>query len=136
MVEHLETGVCITTRLELDQLAIQCDSSSDFVRPGFEQYLRQGERQKHHARPVYSSRPNQFGCSKCGKIFDQHAGMMSHVQSSCHHPLPYQCAGCESQFSDLSGLLQHVESNACNEGISYGTGSIGKLLHHLWEILA
>ena len=61
---------------------------------------------------------------------------MGHVQSSCHHPLAYQCAGCESKYADLSGLIQHVESSACAEGVSYGTGSIVKLLHHLWEILA
>ena len=136
LLVHLETGVCVTTRLQLDQFAIQCEFSSDYVRPGCEQYLRRGDRQRHCARPIFLSHPKRFGCSKCDKVFDQHGGMMGHIQSSCHHPLVYQCAGCDSQYADLSGLLQHVESSACAEGVSYGTGSIAKLLHHLWEILA
>lgn len=136
MFEHLETGTCVTTRLELDRLAIQCEFYNDYVSPGCEEYLRRGHRQKHSARPVFLSQPRRLGCSKCDKIFDHYAGMMAHVQSSSHHPLAYRCAGCEAQSADLSGLLQHVESSACAEGISYGTGSIGKLLEHLWEVLA
>ena len=126
----------MTTRLQLDQLSIQCEYSKDYVRHGCEDYLRYGERRKYYALAVFSSRSERFGCSQCDRVFDQYNGMMGHVHSSCHHPLVYQCAGCESRYADLSGLLQHVEGSACDEGVSYGTCSIGKLLHYLWEALA
>ena len=136
LLEHLETGSCVTTRVQLDQLAIQCKFSKDYVRPGWGRYLRRGERQSCYAQPVFLSHPKRFGCSMCDKVFHQHGGMMGHIHSSCHHPLVYQCKGCDSQHADLSDLLKHVESTSCPEGISYGTGSIGELLHHLWENLA
>ena len=108
---------------------------NDYAKTGCERYLRWGKRQRHFARPLFLSHPKRFGCSRCDKVFDQYSSMMRHIQSSCHDPWVYQCPACRSQYADLSSLLQHVESSACTEGVSYGTDSIVKLLHHLWEAL-
>ena len=40
-----------------------------------------------------------------------------------------------SQYADLSALLAHIEVGSCGERITYGTGSIGQLLRHLYDNL-
>ena len=135
LLAHLETETCITTRVELDKLAVKCEHSKDFVLPGRERYLRKGHRKKHIPKAVFKKDSNRFGCSDCDYPFANDAGLAAHMASSFHHPLAYQCAGCQSPHGDLSSLLAHVEGSACTEGVTYGTGSIGKLLRHLWQNL-
>ena len=63
---HLETGTCITTRVELDQLAIKCEYSKDFVMPGCEAYLRTGDRRNYISNAVFKDF-GCYGCSKCAQ---------------------------------------------------------------------
>lgn len=135
LLAHLETGTCVTTRVELDQLAIKCENSKDFVLPGCEAHLRTGDRKNYISKVVFKKDINRFGCSECDRYFPGDLGLVTHIDSSAHHPLAYQCAGCKSQHADLSSLLAHVEGSGCTEGITYGTESIGKLLRHLWQNL-
>lgn len=133
MLQHLETETCKVTRLELDKLAVECPYSSDYVRSGSENHLRNGNRNMYYAKPVFHrTRPRTFGCSKCDVEFSTHWAMQGHLRLTVHHPLVYQCAGCETQFADLSQVLQHAEGATCEEGLTKGTGSIGQLLRHLW----
>ena len=129
MLAYLETEKCKVTRFQLDKLAIACPFSVDYVIPGQECYLRYGDRKKFKAKAVFKSGI----CNRCERYFPTTAGLVSHVDSSFHHPYAYQCAACKTPFTDLSGLLMHVENILYSEGISYSTGSIGKLLHHLWR---
>ena len=45
---QLETGTRITTRVKLDQLAIKCEYSKDFVMSGCEAHLRTRDRMNYH----------------------------------------------------------------------------------------
>ena len=119
--------------MELDQLAIACKHSKDFVKPGYEAYLKKGDRKFYATKAVYKKRTRRYGCSKCDRHFQT---VEMHLQSSIHDPFAYQCAGCKSQYASLSALLAHVEVSSCGEGITYGTGSIGQLLRHLYDYLA
>ena len=135
LLVHLETDTCITTRIELDKLAMSCASWKDYVMPGCEAHLERGDRAGYVSTIVFKKRHNRFGCSDCERSFSSDSGLATHITSSIHHPLAYQCAGCASQYADVSALLTHVESGACDEGITYGTGGIGRLLQHLWRNL-
>ena len=135
LLAHLETGTCVTTRVKLDQLAIKCEYSKDFVLPGCEAHLRTGDRKNYTSKVVFKRELNRFGCSECDRSFPTDSGLATHIDSSAHHPLAYECAGCTSPHADLSSLLAHVEGSGCTEGITYGTGSIGKLLQYLWQNL-
>ena len=132
MLAHLESENCSVTRIKLDKLAISCKESKFYVRPGKEDYLRNGERKQWKAKANF--RHNT--CSRCDRSFTTTEGLVSHTESSFHHPLAYRCPGCLIEVADLSSLLTHVENSLCSEGISYGTGSIGRLLQHLWKHMA
>ena len=132
---HLETETCTTTRVHLDKLAMSCLHWSDYVIPGCDAHLERGIRARHVPEIVYKKDLHRLGCSSCERFFPNDEGLFMHIKSSAHHPLAYQCKGCESQHADLSGLLAHVETSECTEGVTYGTGSIGKLLRHLWQNL-
>ena len=103
--------------------------------PGCEAYLRTGDRRNYFSKAVFKEDLGWYGCSECDRLFATDSGLTTHIESSVHHPLAHLCAGCESQRADLSSLLAHVEGSGCAEGITYGTGSIGKLLRHLWQNL-
>ena len=135
LLAHLETETCITTRVGLDKLAMKCEQWKDFVIPGCDAHLERGIRARYVPEIVYKNHLHRFGCSSCDRYFPNDDGLITHIRSSVHHPLAYQCAGCQSQHADLSSLLAHVESSGCTEGITYGTGSIGTLLRHLWQNL-
>lgn len=132
MMAHLETENCAVTRIKLDKLAVGCRDSKDYVIPGCEAYLRNGERRKWKAKANF----NNNTCNRCDRHFSSTEGLVSHVDSSYHHRLAYQYHGCQAKSADLSGLLLHVENSPCSEGISYGTGSIGRLLQLLWKHIA
>ena len=135
LLAHLETETCITTRLDLDKLAVDFEDSKDFVDPDMDHYLRNGHRKKYIPKAVFKKDVNRFGCSECDYPFANDGGLAAHIASSFHHLYAYQCAGCKSTHIDLSSLLAHVENSSCSEGVTYGTGSIGKLLRHLWQNL-
>lgn len=135
LLKHLETETCITTRLDLDKLAVECENSKDFVNPNLDYYLLKGHRKNYIPKAVFKKDVNRFGCSDCDWAFADDAGLAAHMASSFHHLNAYQCAGCKSKHVDLSSLLAHVENRSCSEGVTYGTGSIGKLLRHLWQNL-
>ena len=135
LLAHLETETCVTTRVGLDKLAMSCPHWTDYVIPGCDAHLKRGIRAHYVPEIVFKKDLHRFGCSACERIFPAGVGLVTHTKSSVHHPLAYQCKGCESQHADLSGLLAHVEGSVCTEGVTYGTGSIGKLLRHLWQNL-
>ena len=135
LLAHLETETCITTRVGLDKLAMSCPHWTDYVIPGCDAHLTRGIRARYVPEIVYKKDLHRLGCSSCGRFFLTDEGLDTHIKSSVHHPLAYQCKRCESQHADLSGLLAHVEGSVCTEGVTYGTGSIGKLLRHLWQNL-
>ena len=114
MVAHLESEECSVTQIKLDKLAASCSAYKDYVIPGKEDYLRKGDRKKWRAE----ANPNNDKCTRCDRYFSTTAGLISHVNSSFHHPLAYQCAACKTPFANLSGLLAHVENVPCAEGIS------------------
>ena len=132
LLAHLETEKCSVTRIRLDKLAVACTEHKHYVIPGQEEYLRCGGRKNHKAKADFKT----GRCNRCDRYFPTTEGLISHVESSFHHPFAYQCAACKTPFADLSGLLTHIESVPCAEGISYGTGAIGKLLQHLWQKIA
>lgn len=129
---HLEGETCVTSRIELDMLAIGCPHAKHYVIPGCEAHLRTGDRRRYKAVPVPRGSKRIRGCSECDRKFVTEVGLTTHLNSSAHHPLAYQCPGCHAQHADLSSLLAHVEASDCSEGVTYGTGSIGELLHFLW----
>lgn len=135
MLCHFETETYVTTRVQLDQMAMECEFFKDYIIPGCEAHLQRGDRRRYQAIPVFNQNTQRFGCGQCDRYFPKDVGLAEHLKSSIHHPLAYRCAGCSLEFADLSALLAHVEVSKCSEGISYGTQSIGQLLHMLWQKL-
>ncbi len=79
LLTHLETETCITTRVELDKLAVKCEDSKDFVIPVREAYLRKGHRKNYIPKAVFKKDLNRFGCSDCDYPFANDAGLASHM---------------------------------------------------------
>lgn len=133
MLAHLESESCATTRVRLDKLAAESKLSHHYVAPGFSDYLRTGARRKFQSKPIFNRSTKSFGCNKCDRTFPTDEIMAAHIASNAHHPFAFKCPGCEGQMATLSALLAHIEAKSCAEGISYGTGSVGQLLRHLWQ---
>lgn len=133
MLAHLESELCATTRVRMDKLAAEYELSDYYVIPGCIDYLRTGSRKKFQSKPIFNRSTKSFGCNKCDRTFPTDEMMSAHIASNAHHPLAFRCPGCQAQMATLSALLAHIEAKTCSEGISYGTGSVGELLRHLWQ---
>ena len=133
MLAHLESELCATSRVRIDKLAAEYALSDYYVIPGCIKYLRTGSRKKFQSKPIFNRSTKSFGCDKCNRTFPTDGMMADHIASTAHHPLAFKCPGCQAKVATLSALLAHIEAKTCAEGISYGTGSVGELLRHLWE---
>lgn len=131
MLNHLESEVAQRARME--RLAAKYEYSDSYIVPRFKEELLTGSRERFQAKPVFIRKTGNFGCDKCNRTFATDEIMADHIKSTLHHPLAFKCPGCQTKFAALSALVAHIEVKTCSEGITYGTGSVGGMLRHLWQ---
>ena len=132
-MSHMESG-CAYSRTEINRLASKSHGAKHFVVKGFEQYLSEGRTQD--AEGYIRNNRRGLSCNVCGNSYRSEDALALHIRQGAHAPYAFKCPDCKDTFKRLSELLMHVESSACDEGISYGTESLGKMLQYLWKKIA